>query len=113
MKQEDFKFIGWMIFSAIALFSTVFMIKEYFATSADVEVIKTEVKVEAADKRVFQQEQAVQQLRAYQIFEQRQEQKELTPMEAEVIEEAEERLSELKEVRKRRLDEYEQMKRKK
>jgi hypothetical protein len=127
MKLEKVKLIIGITIAATTIVGIILGVDRYFAKSADVntKVIameedhkKLEIKDELAQERldisisddhIFQQQQHIQQMKNYSIFEQRKEIPELTSMEKEAMKNAEERLDKLKKEKKDKIKRYEQM----
>ncbi|MHA1469477.1 MAG: hypothetical protein ACTSSP_02815 [Candidatus Asgardarchaeia archaeon] len=106
MKLGKVQIVVGLIIGIITIGGTLFAIEKYFAKDAEVkeevkvrvendELINERVDMAISDDRVFQQQQHIQQMKNYQVFEQKKEPAPPTPMEKEALKQAEARLSEL------------------
>ena len=121
MKLEKIKLIVGLFIALATLVGIVLTVDKYFAKSEEVEISVGEIKnenelvqerldISITDDQIFQQQQHIQQMKNYQIFEQRSEAPELTSLEKEALKNAEERLEELKSIKSEKLETYKRMK---
>jgi len=128
MKLEKVKLITGLILAFVAIIGTILTVDGYFAKSEDVneqvkmiedehkelegrdKLVQERLDISITDDQIFQQEQQIQQMKNFHIFEQKQEIPEMTPMEKEALKNAEGRLGELKKVKAAKIKRYEAMK---
>ena len=106
MNQDAIKFAGWIIFGLISLATVVISVNAYFAKTIQVEAVEDRLDLKIVDDRVFQQEQQIQQMRNYTVFQRQESEPEFTPMEIETLKKAEERLYDLKAEKNRKEQAY-------
>jgi len=107
MKTEAVKFVGWALFSLITLAGVVISINNYFAKTIQFEAVEDRLDLKITDDRVFQQQQQIQQMRNYTVFQRQEAEPVLTPLEQEALKKAEIRLRELEAEKKHKEELYE------
>lgn len=121
MKLDKVKIIVIIVLAVITVVGTVLTVDKYFAKAEDVkivveaiesrdELVQERLDISITDDQIFQQQQQIQQMKNYHIFEQKEEIPEMTSMEKEAMKNAEERLSSLKVKKADKIKRYEQMK---
>ena len=128
MKLDKVKIIVAIVLGAIAIVGTILTVDKYFAKTEDVntaveeiekehlalegkdELVQERLDISITDDQIFQQQQQIQQMKNYHIFEQKEEIPEMTPMEKDAMNNAEEKLKELKVKKANKIKRYEQMK---
>lgn len=121
MKLEKIKIYVALAIAAITIIGAVITVDKYFAKSGDVEITVKDLEVKdelvqerldiaITDDQIFQQEQHIQQMTNYHIFEQKPDIPEMTPMEKEALKKAGERLEMLKGVKAEKIKKYEKLK---
>lgn len=130
MELGKIKIVIAIVIGLITISGAIIGFENYFAKDAevkeDVQAVKEDVKEEVkvreendelinervdlaiSDDRVFQQEQQIQQMENYQIFEQRSAPVDPTPMEKEALKQAGVRLGALKAQRAKKVRRYEE-----
>ena len=122
-KSDKIKLIVYISLAIITFIGAVLGVNRYFAKSEDTEKTVTElIKQDAlvserldiaiTDDQIFQQQQHIQQMKNYHVFEHKAQTPELTPMEQEALDGAERRLEELKKEKERKIQIYEGMRKK-
>lgn len=124
------KLIIGIVVGLIVIVSAILTVNSYFAKTEDVEkVVKAieeehkelenedridQVRLDMAitDDHIFQQEQHIQQMKNYRIFESKAQVPELSPIEKEIMDKAEKRLEELRKVKSIKMKNYEEMRKK-
>jgi hypothetical protein len=99
MNREAVKFAGWIVITLATIATVIVSINAYFAKSTEVGIVEERLDLKIVDDRIFQQEQQIQQMKNYQIFQRAEPEPELTPMEEEAIRQAETRLRQLEQER--------------
>jgi len=128
MKLDKIKIIAVIMVAAITIVGTVLTVDKYFAKTEDVKIAVEEIEKEhevleskdelvqerldisITDDQIFQQQQQIQQMKNYHIFEQKEEIPEMTPMEKNAMKNAEDRLDNLKVKKATKIKKYEEMK---
>ena len=128
MKLDKVKIIIVIVLAAITIIGTVLTVDKYFAKTEDIEthvktIEKEHLKLESRDElvqerldisitddQIFQQQQQIQQMVNYHIFEPKSQITEMTPMEKEAMKNAEDRLDNLKVKKAAKIKRYEEMK---
>jgi len=119
MKLGKVQIIVGLIIACITIGGTLFAIEKYFAKDAEVkedvkelkendELITERVDIGISNDQVFYQEQQIQQMENFQIFEQRTAPVEPTPLEKEALKQAKVRLETLKGQRAQKVKRYEE-----
>lgn len=124
------KLIIGVIVGLIIIGTAILAVNSYFAKSDDVaktvQIIQKEheelenrdqlaqerLDISITDDQIFQQEQHIQQMKNYRIFEQKAQIPELSYMEKEALDKAEVRLDELKIIKSTKIKRYEEMRKK-
>ena len=128
MKLEKVKLVIGIVIGIATIVGIIVGIDKYFAKSEEVKttvkiieeehkaleerdvLVQERLDISITDDQIFQQQQHIQQMKNYHIFEQKAQIPEMTPMEKEAIKNAEERLEELKKQKEEKIKRYEQMK---
>lgn len=123
-------FLGILV-SIGAIFLGIVSISNYFAKTKDIEELKgnnqslkeevrrndqllhERMSISFQEDKIDYEERQIQQISNYRFFEQREEPKELTPIEKETLEKSQEKRKELKKKREEMIKRYEERKREK
>ncbi len=112
LKSEKIKTILYIIIAGIAIIGAIIGVNNYFAKTEDIEakhqLIDERLDIAIIDDQIFQQEQQIQRIENFRMFEQKTIEPELTLIEKEVIEKNRERLKELKDKKAEKIKRYEE-----
>ena len=112
LKSEKIKTILYVVLAGIAIVGAIIGVNNYFAKTEDIEIkhqlIDERLDIAIIDDQIFQQEQQIQRIENFRMFEQKTVEPELTLIEKEVIEKNRERLVELKDKKADKIKRYEE-----
>jgi len=123
-KLENLKLYLAVFVVAASAIGVVLTVDRYFAKSGDVEkaveVLKTSdelieerLDISIIDDQIAQQQNYIQRMEDWNVFEQKAQEPQLTQLEEETLEKAKERLEELKKKKEQREKQYQEMRTKK
>jgi hypothetical protein len=110
MKIEYIKTIFYIVLGIIALGTSVLTIDKYFAKDREVKLVAKRLEISIHDSEVFRQEQHIQQLHNFRVFEQKKKGTELTDIEKDTFDKADKRLEKLEKEKDIKVKQYEEIK---